>query len=91
MKNYRNKQQMLKIGSIMSMNLIGTHLVMQIMQIGIQIEIVRPIVGLTSGALYIGSPTTRRRSAEPATKVLKDRKMGHNKITDLTNIVGIIE
>ena len=90
MKNFRNRQQTPKIGSIMSMNLIGTHLVMLIMQIEIQIDIVRPIVGLTSGALYTGSPITRRRSADPAIKVLKDRKMGHSKITDLTNIAGII-
>ena len=90
MINFRNRHQALKIKYIMSMSLIGTHLVMLVMQIEIHIEIVRPIAGLINGAPFTGSPITRRRSADPAIKVLKVRKMGHSKITDLTNIVGII-
>ena len=74
------------------MNPIETHLAMQIMRIGILIEIVNlTIVKQISGAPSTGLPTTRRRSADRAARVTKDRRIVHNKTTDLTSIVGIIE
>ena len=90
MINFRNRQQALKIKYIMSTSLIGTHLIMLVMQIEIHTEIVRPIAGLINGAPFTGSPIMPRRSADPAIKVLKVRKMAHSRIADLKNIAGII-
>ena len=64
---------------------------MQIMRIGILIVTINlTIAKLISGALYTGLPTTRRRSADRAGRVLKNRRMVHNKITDPISIVGTI-